>query len=57
MTSSDSGHSPDGDGMNEIFLTARKRAKRIKDTGTSVDRSLELLHQEMIKLKNSPKIV
>ena len=51
MTPSDSGHSPDGDGIEELFLTARKRVKHLKDTSMSVERSLELLHKDMKLLK------
>ena len=48
---SNSGNSPDGENLDMIVETAKKRTKRLRQTSTSMERSIGLLHWEVESLK------
>ena len=48
---SDSGNSPDGQNLDVIVETAKKRPKRLRQTSMSMERSIRLLHGEVESLK------
>ena len=47
--------SPDGENVEEIVKTAKKRMKRIEETRGSVNRSLDVLYKEMLRLKDETR--
>ena len=47
--------SPDGENAEEIVKTVKKRIKRIQETGGSVNRSLDAVYKEMLRLKDETR--
>ena len=48
---SDSGNSPDGENLDMIVETVKKRTKRLRKTTMSMERLIGLLHGEAKSLK------
>ena len=49
--------SPDGENIEDIITTAQKRTKRIQNSTSSLQRSVDLLCKEVLEYKNQTRDV